>query len=86
MTLIEANGIKVWLRDDFAQVCIQEADRYTVLHNDYHDGHHFNVATSEAQNWKHPNCCHRDQLRPFEKVQWLEVRDADENTIARLEF
>ena len=32
MTLIEANGIKVWLRDDFAQVCIQEADRYTVLH------------------------------------------------------
>ena len=86
MTLIEANGRKIWLRDDFAQVCIQETDRYTILHNAYHDGHHFNVETSEHKNWKHPFCCHRDQLRPFEKVQHIEVRDANEETIARIEF
>ena len=87
MTIIRINNTRLVLRDDgYAKIRVQMPMYFAVLSNDYYDGHHFGLEDTERGNWKHPVCVHKDQLREFVGVQWVEVLDASDDILARFEF
>ena len=87
MTILTINNTRLSLRDEaYATIRIQTPGYFAKLVNTYHDGHHFGLEDSVRQNWKHPVCVHKDQLREFNDAQWVEVLDADENILARYDF